>query len=595
MNQFKLMKAVLPLISFALCLVLLITSAPTVTAQTPPGILWGWGWNYFGQLGNGTTTEWIYEPVQVSNLTAVVAVSGGYGHSIAVDSNGTAWAWGYNFNGELGNGTRANSSVPIPVSNLTGVVAVAAGEFHSLAVDSSGTAWAWGYNDFGQLGNDTMIYSLVPVQVSNLTGVVAVAAGDRYSLALDSNGTAWAWGDNVFGQLGNGTTTKTSVPVPVSNLTGVVAVAGGFRHSLALDSNGIAWAWGMNDYGQLGNGTTDSWVPVQVSNLTGIVAIAAGRFHSLALDLNGNVWAWGWGSLLGNDTTTNSSVPVPVSNLTGVVAIAAGDYHSIAVDSKGNVWAWGVWLGSIPVRVNNLPVDVTTVAASNNYSLVIGQPRCATNTTTTLFAMSIPLGKSVKDKATVINLGECLSQPTGTVTFQVSTDDGESWSDFGSPKVLDRYGDAVSDPYIPTWAGIHYLRAVYGGDDDHGGSQSGNTDEMLTVDKGPTTIKTRLSDRLIQLNGSVRYTITIITNVKEPLSDAGGTWTVEASQNSGFTSGVVVVDSGTVSGPLPFTVTTQPFTPTSTGDWYFRAVYSGDDNYSSSRSGDREEMLKVTR
>jgi hypothetical protein len=121
----------------------------------------------------------------------------------------------------------------VQVSGLTGAVAVAGSGQHSLAVRSDGTVWAWGYNYFGQLGNGTNTNSNVPVQVSGLTGAVAVAGGDFHSLALRSDGTARAWGRNVFGELGNGTTTDSNVPVQVSGLTGAVAIAGGGSHSLA--------------------------------------------------------------------------------------------------------------------------------------------------------------------------------------------------------------------------------------------------------------------------------------------------------------------------------------------------------------------------
>ena len=128
----------------------------------------------------------------------------------------------------------ADSNVPVPVSNLTGVVAIAAGGHnwcaggHSLALKSDGTVWAWGSNYYGQLGNGTNTDSNVPVPVSNLTGVVAIAAGGSHSLALKSDGTVWAWGSNDYGQIGNASARgATNVPLPVVNLAGVVAIAAG--------------------------------------------------------------------------------------------------------------------------------------------------------------------------------------------------------------------------------------------------------------------------------------------------------------------------------------------------------------------------------
>ena len=165
-------------------------------------------------------------------------------------------------------------------SLIGNIVAAAGGESFSLAVKSDGTVWAWGYNDFGQLGDGTTTKRLVPVQVAGLSGVVAVAAGKYHSLALKSDGTVWAWGRNYYGQLGDGTTAERHAPVQVSGLSGVLALAAGESHSLAVRSDGTVRAWGNNEDGQLGDGT---WglgiyrpVPVQVSGLSGVAAVASG-------------------------------------------------------------------------------------------------------------------------------------------------------------------------------------------------------------------------------------------------------------------------------------------------------------------------------
>ena len=304
-----------------------------------------WGYDYQGQLGNGTNTN-SNVPVQVSSLTGITAIAGGGSHSLALKIDGTVWAWGSNMEGELGNGTTADSNVPVQVSSLTGITAVAGGETHSLALKNDGTVWAWGDNYSGELGNGTNINSTVPVQVSSLTGITAIAGGGPHSLALKNDGTLWAWGINGSGQLGNGTNIDSNVPVQVSSLAGITAIAAGGWHSLALKNDGRVWAWGANNDGQLGNGSTilGSNVPVEVSSLTGIIAIAGGNVHSLALKNNGTVWAWGnnsygelgiWGQ--GGD----ANVPVQTLYLTGIAAIASHANHSLALKNDGSVWAWG--------------------------------------------------------------------------------------------------------------------------------------------------------------------------------------------------------------------------------------------------------------
>jgi alpha-tubulin suppressor-like RCC1 family protein len=250
------------------------------------GTVWAWGFNDFGQLGNGTTTS-SSTPVQVNGLAGVTAIAAGDLHSLALRTDGTVWAWGYNYAGQLGNGTTTHSSVPVQVSGLSDVTAIAAGSAqgdHSLALRTDGTVWAWGYNYAGQLGNGTTTNSPTPVQVSGLSDVTAIAAGFNHSLALRTDGTVRAWGNNFAGQLGNGTTTNSPTPVQANGLAGVTAIAGGGLFSLAVLTDGTVRAWGDNSQGALGDGTlTSTSTPVQVSGLSGVTAIAAGISHSLAL------------------------------------------------------------------------------------------------------------------------------------------------------------------------------------------------------------------------------------------------------------------------------------------------------------------------
>ena len=121
---------------------------------------------------------------------------------MALKSDGALATWGYNGYGQLGDGTTTNRFVPVAVSGLTGVVAVAAGDYHTVALKSDGTVWTWGSNGSGQLGDGTTTQRLTPVQVSGLSGVIAISAGQSFTLALRSDGTVWGWGYNYYGQLG---------------------------------------------------------------------------------------------------------------------------------------------------------------------------------------------------------------------------------------------------------------------------------------------------------------------------------------------------------------------------------------------------------
>jgi alpha-tubulin suppressor-like RCC1 family protein len=224
----------------------------------------------------------------------VVAIAGGYHFSVALCRDGTVAAWGRNVEGQLGNNTGgypgAQRLVPVAVnadpslSALYGklVTAIAAGFGHSLALCSDGTVAAWGLNSYGELGDNSTIGHLVPVAVNTerlisvLHGkvVAAIAAGSFRSLAVCSDGTVAAWGANDSGQLGNDTVETSQAPVAVSTASGVsalsgntaVATASGYTHSLVLCSDGTVAAWGANSYGQLGdNSTAQRNTPVAVN------------------------------------------------------------------------------------------------------------------------------------------------------------------------------------------------------------------------------------------------------------------------------------------------------------------------------------------
>jgi alpha-tubulin suppressor-like RCC1 family protein len=294
------------------------------------GTLWAWGWNANGELGDGTNTTRL-KPVQV--LTDVASVAAAGWHSLAIRHDGTLWAWGGNSTGQLGDGTTTTRFNPVQV--LTDVAFVAAAATHSLAIRHDGTLWAWGNNWAGHLGDGTTATRLNPVQV--LTDVASVAAEDAHSLATRHDGTLWAWGDNRHGQLGDGTTATRLNPVHV--LTDVVSVAAGSGHSLAIRGDRTLWAWGNNWFGQLGDGTNTTRLnPVQV--LTDVVSIAAGCRHSLAIRTDGTLWAWG--CLWERGWIRGWSSIVPVHVLTDVVSVAAGAAHSLAIRNDGTLWAWGL-------------------------------------------------------------------------------------------------------------------------------------------------------------------------------------------------------------------------------------------------------------
>ncbi|MCL2143112.1 MAG: fibronectin type III domain-containing protein, partial [Methanomassiliicoccaceae archaeon] len=350
------------------------------------GTVWAWGRNNYGQLGDGTSGTGADKslPTQVSGLTDVIAIGAGRNHSLAVKSDGTVWAWGYNNYGQLGDGTTANRNEPVQVSGLTDVTAVSGGEGHSFALKSDGTVWSWGYNEYGQLGDGTYINKRTPVQAQGLVNIISVGAGNNHSVAMRDDKTVLTWGINNNGQLGNGITIETGTPVQVVGMNGPIAMAAGQRHSIALKSDGMVWAWGRNNYGQLGDGTlTDRKAPTQVPDLTDVIAIAAGEAFTIALKGDGTVWTWGQNNQgqLGDGTYVNKNTPTQVPGLEDVIDVFAGYTTSFALKSDGTVWSWGSnSVGQLgdgtntqrtkPVQVSGL-TDVIAIAAGDAFTIAL--------------------------------------------------------------------------------------------------------------------------------------------------------------------------------------------------------------------------------
>ncbi len=310
-----------------------------------------------------TTSIWV-KVVNDSNIQ----VSLGYKFSLALKQDGTVWSWGQNNNGELGLGNTTEYSEPQQIIDIKEKITdVKTGYYHSIALTEKGEVYTWGYNGNGQLGNGTREDSLVPVKVTGLENIAKIDAYKYITIALTQNGEVYVWGSgygakpvklnftrkiiDVSGNLVLAENRKAyNLDETKSYGKDLIKVVAGYNHYLGLTSDGEVYAWGSNSYGQLGNGNnTSSSTAVKVvtpdgkSNMTNIVDISAGDSYSIITDKDGKVYTFGYYGDYRTANTVHSNKPVEIQDLykTELVAASEGG-HTAIVDWDGNVYTVGL-------------------------------------------------------------------------------------------------------------------------------------------------------------------------------------------------------------------------------------------------------------
>ena len=349
------------------------------------------------------------------------------GYSLAIGSDGNAYAWGSNQHGQLGDGTTSLRRAPVLVKKPDGApadftyVQVSAGGYHSLALGSDGYVYAWGLNSHGQLGNTNCgDQTTTPARVrdpndptNQYKGLTAVQvdAGALNSMALGTDGTVYTWGSQSRGWNGTVFTDRQPVPVPVKDPTNssnnfhAVQISTDWSFNLAIGTDDYVYAWGYNNHGQLGNSRLDGpnstvfyptptrvrdpTCPMDASRGFKAAQVSAGGWHALAVGTDGKAWAWGQGQYgqLGNNSIDNACIPVLVCSPWGngnlnATQVIAGPNDSFAIDSAGTAWAWGWnWHGQLGDgkktgnSPNCVPVKILSavhISAGYEHTMAIG-------------------------------------------------------------------------------------------------------------------------------------------------------------------------------------------------------------------------------
>lgn len=355
------------------------------------------------------TNPWGHTEATSNETSAVITVeqiSVGAFRTCALISNGHVKCWGYNNDGQLGDGTITQRTSPVTVLGIDGVgvlenvTEITTGDYHACALISDGTVDCWGGNSSGQLGNGTLTRSLTPTQVVGvfgtegpLTNVMHISAGENHTCAIKQSGTIYCWGANDYGQLGNGASGVGSYmryPALVSGITDAMQVSAGWLDTCALLNSGTVKCWGYNGFGELGIGNrSNNSLPQTVpgvggsGTLTNVNNISATGLTTCAVIQNGSLDCWGIGNNgeIGNGSGTDSLYPAIVSGVGGsgslanVTGVTTGSSHVCALTQGGGVDCWGLnggygMLGNNSSASSPTPVNVLGVGGSGTLTNV---------------------------------------------------------------------------------------------------------------------------------------------------------------------------------------------------------------------------------
>lgn len=325
-----------------------------------------WGDNTYGQIGNGTTGGTVLNPVSIDGNNTYSQVYAGYNRTCALrKDSGSAYCWGQNNFGQIGDGSQTNRSLPTLVAGGDVFQQIAAGGDATCGILTNNSLKCWGGNSLAAVGDGTTSHRLTPVLIDDPTKFKFVANSLYHGCAITTADKLKCWGYNPNGQVGDDSTATRTAPVFVDTNTNYQFMSLGGYHTCGITDSGALKCWGRNDLGQLGNGGAASLkVPALIDSGTTYQQIATGFYFVCGLTSKGTLKCWGDSSLglLGDNMTNTRSTPQLIANAEGFTEIVPSFSHSCGLTAAGKVKCWGLngfgELGDGTTRNSAIPVDV---------------------------------------------------------------------------------------------------------------------------------------------------------------------------------------------------------------------------------------------
>ena len=363
-------------------------------ARLESGAVRCWGSGSNGQLGDGGTADTVPEPVAVVGLDDAVALALGDDFSCALDSDGLVWCWGENEDGQLGDDGTADHARPEPVTWPEGAgraLQIGVGQKHGCAVTDEGRVLCWGSSELGQLGDGTQVDHHAPTPTTDFGVAIALAVGGFHACAIDEDGDTWCWGATTRGQIGQTVDNPddecasddgpiSCLPVPVELPERAQLLSAGKEHTCAAVEGGTVLCWGSNQEGQLGNGgfeDTPEATPLSVPVPSPIVALESGETQTCSVSSEREIFCWGGNHAgqLGQTAQLTSPLPARTTHVGTGDAIEAGNEHTCVLDGD-DVWCWGRnsdgQLGDGTEQGRSVAVQVTGDPGSDLVALALG-------------------------------------------------------------------------------------------------------------------------------------------------------------------------------------------------------------------------------